>query len=281
MVPRMQSRPDPLAHSAVAHPQIILVRTDPDPLPRCPAPPHPRPVIDEPTVPDWLRDHVAWDALVACSGASVYLVDDTFNVVYANPTGASIVGAKSQEMVGTPLGLRFSDALAGVMRSFITNALLSGRVQVEPLLYRGELRRSHFVPVNSGSGRFDHVLIVSHGAPDLEHPIDSIDTIAPLLGSSDTRAEALGPLAKLSRRELEIIRLIGDGMKTAVIASTLNLSPRTIHNHCASMSKKMGGCSKSEMAKRAVRAGLCRPRALSDPVALVETYPRLFKPPGR
>ena len=60
----------------------------------------------------------------------------------------------------------------------------------------------------------------------------------------------------LSERELEILRLCGQGLSTAKIAEILYISPRTVSNHKQSIYGKMGVKSMQEMLFKAKEAGL-------------------------
>lgn len=60
----------------------------------------------------------------------------------------------------------------------------------------------------------------------------------------------------LSERELEILRLCGQGLSTAKIADILYISPRTVSNHKQSIYGKMGVKSMQEMLFKAKEAGL-------------------------
>jgi DNA-binding CsgD family transcriptional regulator len=60
----------------------------------------------------------------------------------------------------------------------------------------------------------------------------------------------------LSERELEILRLCGQGLSTAKIAEILYISPRTVSNHKQNIYSKMGVKSMPEMIFKAKEAGL-------------------------
>jgi DNA-binding NarL/FixJ family response regulator len=62
--------------------------------------------------------------------------------------------------------------------------------------------------------------------------------------------------AKLSPRELEILRLVARGMENAEIAAELNISPRTAKNHLSSVLGKLGVANRVQAAIFAVRSGL-------------------------
>jgi DNA-binding NarL/FixJ family response regulator len=66
----------------------------------------------------------------------------------------------------------------------------------------------------------------------------------------------LQPRAKLSPRELEILRLVARGMGNAEIAAELDISPRTAKNHLSSVLGKLGVTNRVQAAIFAVRSGL-------------------------
>jgi DNA-binding NarL/FixJ family response regulator len=61
------------------------------------------------------------------------------------------------------------------------------------------------------------------------------------------------PVHKLSDRELEIFRMIGQGMPTREIAGELHLSVKTIESHREHIKEKLGVDSASELLKEAVQ----------------------------
>lgn len=54
---------------------------------------------------------------------------------------------------------------------------------------------------------------------------------------------------KLSTRELEVLKLLAEGMKSNQIAERLHLSSRTISNHRANMIKKTGATNSIELVR--------------------------------
>lgn len=59
-------------------------------------------------------------------------------------------------------------------------------------------------------------------------------------------------LRSLSDRELEVLRLIGEGMSTAEIAAALNRSVKTVESHRAALKTKLGAQSNAELIRIAV-----------------------------
>jgi two-component system nitrate/nitrite response regulator NarL len=76
------------------------------------------------------------------------------------------------------------------------------------------------------------------------------------------RAPAAAPerqlpaLQQLSPRELEVLRLIAQGMENAEIALALSISPRTAKNHVSNILSKLGLPSRVQAAVFAVRQGV-------------------------
>jgi DNA-binding NarL/FixJ family response regulator len=64
------------------------------------------------------------------------------------------------------------------------------------------------------------------------------------------------PIQELSARELDVLRLIAQGMENAEIAAALHISPRTVKNHVSNILAKLGLPSRVQVAIYAVRHGL-------------------------
>lgn len=60
----------------------------------------------------------------------------------------------------------------------------------------------------------------------------------------------------LSDRELQVLRLLGEGLSVTEIAAELFLSPKTISTYRARLMEKMGFSSTAEIIRYAVRRGL-------------------------
>jgi two-component system invasion response regulator UvrY len=101
-------------------------------------------------------------------------------------------------------------------------------------------------------------------------PPDEIGTAVRTLASGGRHVEAaidhqvdrLGnaaagdPLRALSRRDLEILRQLGDGKSLMQIADALGLSYKTVANTCGQMKTKLGVARSAELIRLAVETGL-------------------------
>ena len=79
-----------------------------------------------------------------------------------------------------------------------------------------------------------------------------VNTMARRFSSSPNRVES-PPVERLSDRELEIFRLLGQGRTTAQIAEDLHLSLKTVQAYCARAKEKFGVSSLGELLRAAIR----------------------------
>ncbi|MGE0872744.1 MAG: response regulator [Kofleriaceae bacterium] len=75
--------------------------------------------------------------------------------------------------------------------------------------------------------------------------------LASLAGPATTKTRPPG-LARLSDRELEILQLIGQGVRTSAIADQLDISVKTVETHRARIREKLGAESTNELMVLAV-----------------------------
>ena len=64
------------------------------------------------------------------------------------------------------------------------------------------------------------------------------------------------PLQQLSAREFETFRLLAEGSDSSIIATTLNISSKTIANYQTSIKQKLGLNNSVELVRLTIRHGL-------------------------
>ena len=109
----------------------------------------------------------------------------------------------------------------------------------------------------------DASLLAAHAALiDLEAPAAAA-VVARTLRSRGVRGLRRGPrdrtrenAAHLTAREVEVVRLLADGLRNSEIAERLVVSPRTIDHHVSAVLRKLGAKSRGEAVAAASRAGL-------------------------
>jgi len=71
--------------------------------------------------------------------------------------------------------------------------------------------------------------------------------------TSSRQPATSSPIERLSDRELEIFRLLGQGRTTSQIAGDLNLSLKTVQAYCARAKEKFGVASLTELLRAAIQ----------------------------
>jgi DNA-binding NarL/FixJ family response regulator len=77
---------------------------------------------------------------------------------------------------------------------------------------------------------------------------------------SRLREAAKQVFAELTRREMEVLELLGQGLRNKDIAQRLFLSEKTVKNHISSILFKLHVNDRTEAAVLATRHGLTDPR---------------------
>lgn len=70
-----------------------------------------------------------------------------------------------------------------------------------------------------------------------------------------TTPEERDALASLSERELQVVRLVAEGLSNKEISARLTLSDKTVKNHISHILAKMGLTARTQVAVYAIRAG--------------------------
>jgi DNA-binding CsgD family transcriptional regulator len=72
--------------------------------------------------------------------------------------------------------------------------------------------------------------------------------------------------AQLTARELEVVRLLADGLRNAAIAERLFLSPRTVDHHVSAILRKLNVQSRGEAVAEGGRLGLLQDPQPAEPI---------------
>lgn len=75
------------------------------------------------------------------------------------------------------------------------------------------------------------------------------------------RKDAGDPAHALSRREIEVLTLVADGLPDKQIGARLGISTFTVNKHVSAILVKMQASSRTEAGVRAIVEGFVRPKA--------------------
>ena len=138
-------------------------------------------------------------------------------------------------------------------------------------LQRLELRNmaAHGIPA-AGGGVHAWFGLFQVGVPDLR-TARMLELVLPsmaaayarVVGGNNGHAHDTAPLQRiLSRRELQVLELVRDGLSNAEIATRLQLSEMTAKNHVQNIRKKLGVKTRGQAVAKALRLGLIQPGRL-------------------
>ena len=136
------------------------------------------------------------------------------------------------------------------------------------VLARGDLTNEHYVTRAFDLGAHGYLTKTAH-LPELAHGLTTVAAGRPFLCSAIGlallgRYYAAGPVASngaratlgLSKREMEVLSLVADGLTNAEIAGKLFTSKRTIETHRQNIMDKTQTRNTAALIKLAVRQGL-------------------------
>lgn len=120
-------------------------------------------------------------------------------------------------------------------------------------IYHGHPIESTLWPTHDTSPPFDRVIVVSRERAAIEE--DNA------FGASDCETISsgyigLGPLQVLTRRELEVLVILGHGRSVPEAAAILHRSPKTVERHKASISEKLHTRGHAELVQIVTSMGL-------------------------
>jgi len=192
---------------------------------------------------------LVWAALVSAPAIGVALLNADGLFIYANARFAELFGMKDPaHVVGSTHENLFPPECVAEWAPLARRVLTTRRPIVLRRVIAGRQLQCTLWPAPIGSGNPDHILVVSHKG---EH--DPVGADFEIVESS---LVDLGPLDVLSKREIEVLALLGDGLSLDEIAGLLHRSRKTIDNHRQSICRKLGESNRVRLAQIARRAGL-------------------------
>lgn len=205
-----------------------------------------------------------WSMLAEDSGCSLTVFDDRGRIAWANdrtlidlewhlrvlyPEGSGEqldpIGKSLDEIVPKEFGIE--------RMGFVRHVLKSGRTIVYESVLRGVRQRVCVRRLGTSPGPLLAV-IVARRLRASERVADLVPRDAELV---HPRIRDAGPLSVLSDREMEVLKLVGEGLSSAQIALRLHRSARTVEGHRKAIGAKLGISKGVDLVRVAIRAGLC------------------------
>ena len=192
-----------------------------------------------------------WSSLAEDANVPLWIVDATGRIEFASRAAINIM-ADGRPVTGRSLGDLLPGDIGLERLGMISRVASNGRPILMIEMVRGRwsrtvIRRLCVLP--------RPVVLVLHclGWNGREQPrpdeFERYDVIEP-------RSHDAGVLACLTRREMEVLALIGEGLSTLEIAARLSRTPKTVEWHRSSLGRKLNLGTKIELAQLAIASGL-------------------------
>jgi DNA-binding CsgD family transcriptional regulator len=183
-------------------------------------------------------------------GVGISIVDRRYIVTYTNARAAQIfLQASPGAAIGKTLEELFGEPWTAERVALFEQVLHTGRPALSRHIRHGRRVQSSIRLLGEQDDPTPRFLVITiEGEHDPVDP-ESYDIV-------ESNLVHLGPLGTLTRREIEVLALIGYGMTTPEIAQTLHRSPRTVERHCDAIRAKLSASTRLQVAEFARRAGL-------------------------
>jgi len=147
---------------------------------------------------------------------------------------------------------------------------LTGLEAVRRLVAEGHPVRAVFLTMHADAELAAEALrigaagfVLKHAAGEelvaaIEHVLEGRFYLTPRIAKEALAAMAAPPrpAATLTPRQLDVLRLLADGLRVKQIAAKLELSPRTVETHKYEMMQVLGVQTTPELLRHAIRLGL-------------------------
>ncbi|MEZ6067121.1 MAG: LuxR C-terminal-related transcriptional regulator [Planctomycetaceae bacterium] len=190
-----------------------------------------------------------WELLRSQPGVGVLIIDVEGRVLYANEQARAIYYGDDFNPVGLTIEDIEGQKFAAERMRVIREVIATGKPHVIRHIRGGRRTQATIWPMEPVPGQLPRIIsITSQGLFDDATPADM-----PLMTSEFVD---LGPLDVLTRREIEVMSLIGNGAPLKVIADLMGISQRSVERYRTDIARKLHVNSIAEIAQIVQRAGL-------------------------
>jgi DNA-binding CsgD family transcriptional regulator len=199
-----------------------------------------------------LPPRALWDLLSRDSGAGVLVCDTSGKIHFMNDRFARFINQPSAEATtGKMLTDIYPESAARERIEVMQRTARERRPLVVESVWNGVAFQTILRPLATLGGDPELVIALARYQPRKacdDAPAD-VERVA-------LRSNNMGPLSRLTVRELELLALIGEGLSTHEIAKRISRSIKTVEAHRASLGKKLGVASRVALAKIAAESNL-------------------------
>ena len=200
-----------------------------------------------------ISGHLIWETLAAEPETGVSVVRADGLILYANALAAQgLAGLPCDKVIGRKFAELFPEPWVKERLDLFARMGPHNELAMIRSIWRGRQVRSTIRWIATPGAELDQFLILTRLGSG-KFPSDSGEQRAELV---ESKLVELGPLDVLTTRELEVLALIGQGLRLKEIAKILHRAPKTIENHRLAIGRKLGETDRVRLAAIASEAGL-------------------------
>ena len=187
----------------------------------------------------------ARDALIELTAIATIVATAPLQAVAHLATGWVALGSGS----GDDARRHFEDAVDGFLKSGAPFEVARARIELARALVMLERREA----ATEEAQRAVDLLSELKAELELARARDLLGSISSVVSAGETTRRSV---AGLTRREIEVLRLVADGLNNQAIAQRLFVSDHTIHRHLSNILNKLSVSSRAAAVAQAARRGL-------------------------
>lgn len=194
-----------------------------------------------------------WQAITRTEGVGISVMDRDGGLLYVNETSLGLFFDEAIDYAGKTIADFHPVEFVRERLELIARVLDEDHpIMMEHILH-GRPIASTVWPIHDGNPPSNRVLVVSRRHPKSEEagPREPGE-----MSVMETKYIDLGELDVLTRRELEVLALIGHGLSVPRVAELLRRSQKTIEHHKTSIAQKLHLRGQSEMVAIVTSMGL-------------------------
>lgn len=190
-----------------------------------------------------------WKILKSQPGVGVLIVNYNGVVVYCNEQAKEIYYGRSFDPVGMTIeeveGVEFAAERLPVIRRVIDSA--------QPIILQhirgGKHTEAMLWPMTEATSSVPQVISITRQCMLTDESVSSYEKV-------NSRLIDLGPLDVLTKREIEVLALVGHGVPLKSVAVQLGVAQRTVERYRTDIARKLDINSIAEVARIVQVAGL-------------------------
>lgn len=188
-----------------------------------------------------------WDIMKSQPGVGVLIIDAQGKCHFCNPQAQKIYYGRDFDPVGMTIAEVEGEEFAAERMQVIHQVIRTGRPMVIRHIRGGKRTEATVWPLRKHAGHLPRIISIAR-----QGIVDETAELAVF----ESQLVDWGPLDVLTRRELQVLAMVGHGVPLKTAAAELGISQRSVERYRTDIARKLRVRSIAEIAQVVQRAGL-------------------------